>query len=141
MERLDGNGRYGTPTGACYKLGKDEEARVQLAGFYKGYVRCGKAAYACVFLRCAESPDTWIYVSKGAFIDLVFLLQRDALLERPFWVCYNGSSLDVYTDDGRETYHEQRREIGHLVATYGAGILRDATRLAVEQALGRKHAA
>lgn len=96
---LNGNTRYGLPPqGQAVKLEPGEWARVRLAGFYKGHIRCGKRAFACVFLPRLDEPG-WIYVSKGNFLNVVVWVdQHVKSFEGEFCVEYQGGQLiDCFT--------------------------------------------
>lgn len=115
MQQLNGNARYGLPPdGPCWKLDKFEPVRVTLRGLYKGHIRVGKRAFACIFLRDANwlkhpgRPVTYYYVNKGAFIDLICWLDaRWSLGLESFYVEYTNAGLEFF----HESEVEYRRRV------------------------------
>lgn len=99
MQLLTGT-RYGLPADgvAACKLGKDEQARVRLRGFYKGHICVGKKKFSCIFLKPVDDASPWIYCSKGAFINIVqWMLSKNLSWDDEFVVIYE-DALNPYTD-------------------------------------------
>ncbi len=114
MILLTGNSRYGTPDkGRAFKLSPGEWAKVTFRGFYKGYIRVGKRAYSCAFLKVVGgdlAPGDWVYCSKGAFMDIAHYAETKGF--EPFYLEYIASkpygTLNYFSEEdiqGRQNRH------------------------------------